>query len=133
MDANKSFLGTGWSFPPTFDKSLAVVDMTSGVEDIERSLEIIFSTVLGERVMNPTFGCSLREMMFETMNTARLAYIQNLIRTAILYHEPRIDADVIDIDFGAEQGRLMIAITYTVRGTNSRFNYVYPFYLNGES
>ncbi len=30
----------------------------------------------------------------------------------------------------AEQGLLLISIEYTVRSTNSRFNMVYPFYLN---
>ncbi len=65
--------------------------------DIQRSLEIIFSTALGERIMNPTFGCALDEMVFEPMNTGKLAYLANLLKTAILYHEPRIDAEQIEV------------------------------------
>ncbi|HUF10987.1 MAG TPA: GPW/gp25 family protein [Rhodothermales bacterium] len=129
MPVNDPFLGTGWSFPPAFDKVLASVETTSGVEDIHKSLEIIFNTALGERVMQPTFGCSLEEQLFEPMNTGRLTYIENLIKTAILYHEPRIDADEIEVRFDALEGALWIRIGYKVRTSNSRFNFVYPFYL----
>ena len=129
MPLNDPFLGTGWSFPPAFDNVLASVETTSGVEDIHKSLEIIFNTALGERVMQPTFGCSLEEQVFEPMNTGRLTYIENLIKTAILYHEPRIDADRIEVRFDAMEGALWINIGYKVRTSNSRFNFVYPFYL----
>jgi len=129
MPLNDPFLGTGWSFPPAFDNVLASVETTSGVEDIHKSLEIIFNTTLGERVMQPTFGCSLEEQVFEPMNTGRITYIENLIKTAILYHEPRIDADRIEVRFDAMEGALWINIGYKVRTSNSRFNFVYPFYL----
>jgi hypothetical protein len=130
MPLEDLFLGTGWSFPPAFDRVGAEVELTSGVEDIERSLEIIFSTALGERIMNPIFGCSLEEMVYEPMTTARIAYIENLLKTAILYHEPRIDADLIEVQPDNLEGALWIRINYTVRTSNSRFNFVYPFYLN---
>jgi len=104
--------------------------MTSGLEDINKSLEIIFTTALGERIMNPTFGCSLEEMVFESMNTQRITYIENLIKTAILYHEPRIDAGVIEVRPDQADGVLWIHINYKVRTSNSRFNFVFPFYLN---
>ena len=129
MPADDSFLGTGWSFPPSFDRATSEVEMTSGIEDIERSLEIIFSTILGERVMNPLFGCSLEESVFEAMNTSRLTYIENMLKTAVLYHEPRIDAERVEVLPDQLEGVLMINIDYTVRSTNSRFNFVFPFYI----
>ena len=48
-----TFLGTGWSFPPEFSKNEKRVKMTSGEEDIKKSLEILLTTSLGERVMLP--------------------------------------------------------------------------------
>ena len=129
MPFNEPFLGTGWSFPPTFERDAAAVEMTSGVPDIERSLEILFSSALGERIMNPTYGCALDGAVFEAMNASRLSYIENLIRTAILYHEARIDADKVEVVPDALEGVLWITIEYVVRTTNSRFNFVYPFYL----
>jgi len=126
--SDESFLGNGWSFPPAFDRDRAEVEMTAGVEDINKSLEIIFTTALGERIMNPTFGCSLEDEVFEPMNTSKIAYIENLLQTAVLYHEARIDAE-IEVRPDALEGTLWIHVDYMVRTTNSRFNFVVPFYL----
>lgn len=128
MTAEDEFLGTGWSFPPAFSRDTADVEMTSGVEDIHRSLEIIFTTTLGERLMNPGFGCGLQDEMFEPMNESRVSYVENLLKTAILYHEARIDAEV-EVQHDDAEGMLWIHVDYEVRTTNSRFNFVYPFYL----
>lgn len=130
MPPELEFLGNGWSFPPAFDKASAGVAMTSGVLDIERSLQIIFTTALGERIMQPTFGCSLEDALFEPMNSSRITYTENLIRTAILFHEPRIDADTIVMRPDQPEGVFWIEIGYVVRGSNSRFNFVFPFYTN---
>ena len=94
MALEDPFIGSGWSFPPAFDKKAASVSMSSGIRDIEESLRIIFSTALGERIMNPLFGCALDSSVFEVMNASRIAWLENLIRTAIIYHEARIDAEV---------------------------------------
>lgn len=129
MEERKSFLGTGWSFPPTFNKDLAAVVMTSDEEDIDRSLQILLSTRQGERVMQPTYGCNLDELLFEPLTTSFKTYIKDLVSTAILYFEPRIDVTKIDLDETDElQGKVVISIEYIVRSTNSRFNFVYPFY-----
>ncbi len=133
MTTEDSFIGSGWSFPPRFSRNQAKLEMTSGIEDIHKSLEIIFKTSLGERIMNPKFGCSLQDMVYETINTSVIAYIQKMVETAVLYHEPRIDAENIDIQEDANLGVLLIKIDYKVRGANSRFNFVYPFYLQEAS
>jgi len=127
---HKSFLGTGWSFPPQFDNEGGRVDMLSDGEDIRSSLEILLSTRPGERVMLPNYGCNLDELLFEPLTTTMKTYMKDLIQTAILYHEPRIAVDKIElIDTGEMEGRILINIEYTIRSTNSRFNYVFPFYI----
>ncbi|MCO4294457.1 GPW/gp25 family protein [Solitalea sp. MAHUQ-68] len=129
METIKSFLGIGWGFPPQFDNKLGAVIMTANEEDIDRSLEILLSTRQGERVMQPTYGCNLDELLFEPLTTTLKTYIKDLIATAILYFEPRIDVDRIVLDDTAElDGRVLITIEYTVRSTNSRFNFVFPYY-----
>ncbi|PPL00694.1 GPW/gp25 family protein [Parapedobacter indicus] len=127
---HKSFLGTGWSFPPQFDNEGGSVEMLSDGEDIRSSLEILLSTRPGERVMLPNYGCNLDELLFEPLTTTMKTYMKDLIQTAILYHEPRIAVDKIElIDTGEMEGRILINIEYTIRSTNSRFNYVFPFYI----
>ena len=130
MAIEDSFIGTGWSFPPAFDDSAGGVDMSTGIRDIEESLRIIFTTRMGERIMNPMFGCALDDSLFDPMNASRISYLENQIRTAILYHEPRIDADAVSVQPDHAEGRLMIGVGYKVRGANSRFNFVYPYYLS---
>jgi phage baseplate assembly protein W len=129
MAIEDPFIGRGWSFPPSFDKDIAGVAMSVGIRDIEESLRIIFTTVLGERIMNPLFGCALDDNVFEVMNASRVAYIENQVRTAIIYHEARIDADQVTVDFDQNAGTLLISVGYKVRGSNSRFNFVFPYYL----
>lgn len=129
MEQNNSFLGTGWSFPPEFDKAKKTVVMTSDALDIKRSLEILLSTKLGERIMQPTYGCNLDELMFKPLNVTLKTFVIDLIKTAILYHEPRIDVERIDIDPTRElDGELLILLDYRIRATNSRANLVFPFY-----
>lgn len=125
------FIGRGWSFPPSFTRMVGGVEMRTGSEDINESLEVIFTTVLGERIMNPMFGCSLDDTVFEAMNTTRASWIENVVRTAIIYHEPRIDADSVTVEPDPMSGALLIAIGYRIRGSNSRFNLVYPYYRTG--
>jgi len=127
----KSFLGTGWGFPPAFSNKTSDVGMLSDAEDIQSSLEILLTTRPGERVMRPDYGCNLDELVFEPLTTTFKTYIKDLISTAILYYEPRIDVNSIDLDDTGElEGRILIVIDYTVSATNTRFNFVYPFYKN---
>lgn len=124
-----SFLGTGWSFPPEFKKEKQGVVMVSDVEDINGSLEILFSTKVRERLMHPAYGCDLSQLMFEPVNLSMLTYVEGMIRDAINLYEPRINLLKLNIDFSENEGKLLIEVHYEVRGTNSRFNYVYPFYI----
>ncbi|MGJ8744937.1 GPW/gp25 family protein [Polaribacter sp.] len=129
MKNKASFLGTGWAFPPEFDVEQKQVKMISDEEDIKSSLHVLLTTKLGERVMLPDFGCNLEELLFESLDRTLITYVVELIKTAILYHEPRIDVLKIDIsETEPLEGKLMIEIAYRIRATNSRRNMVFPFY-----
>ena len=129
MEEIKSFLGRGWSFPPEFNSETKSVKMLEDEADIQSSLEILLSTRLGERVMVPGYGCNLDELLFKPLNLTLKTFVIDLIKTAILYYEPRIDARKIEIDPSDElNGVLLINIEYIIRTTNSRKNMVFPFY-----
>ena len=135
MAAEDRFIGRGWAFPPSFDSAgtgsgaRGAVAMAEGIEDIRQALQILVSTTLGERLMRPDFGCALDERVFHPMNASMLSYVEALIRSAILHHEPRIDAERISVITDDPAGRLDIHVAYAVRGANSRFNMVFPYYL----
>jgi len=129
MKSKIPFLGIGWSFPPEFKIDQKEIKMTSDEEDIESSLHILLSTRLGERVMLPDYGCNLDELLFEGLNRTLITYVSDLIETAILYHEPRIEVISIDIsETDPLEGKLIIEIDYRIRVTNTRRNMVFPFY-----
>jgi phage baseplate assembly protein W len=130
MEEVKSFLGTGWSFPPTFNKSDHSVFMVSDINDIEESIRIILSTTPGERLMQPEFGCDLKRLVFEKVDSTLIASLDHLIYHSLLNFEPRItfiNTEVLeqnDLD-----GLLHIKIHFKVIITNSRHNIVFPYYL----
>ena len=129
---DRAFLGRGWSFPPTFDRTLRGVRMLEHEADIASSLQILLSTALGERVMVPQFGCNLDELVFESLDTRMRTLMADKVESAILYHEPRImleRVEVVDDPVELLEGCVLIGVTYRVKSTNSRFNFVYPFYL----
>ena len=129
MAEDRSFLGTGWSFPPTFTDGGNKLQMTSDEEDIHKSLEILLTTRIGERIMQPKYGCNTERLLFEPLDTTLQTYMQDLIRTAILHFEPRINLDKIELIPEPNEGRITIMVDYTIKGTNSRYNFVYPFYI----
>ena len=121
MADQSSFLGTGWSFPPTFQNATRRVKMSAEEEDIRESLIILLSTRPGERVMNPLYGCNLDDLLFSPLTLTLKSFVSDLIETAILYFEPRINLESIEISQNSElEGELLIELNYVVRSTNSR-------------
>ena len=127
---DRSFLGTGWNFPPTFRREWYGVEMLTGEEDIRSSIFIILQTVTGERVMLPTFGCNLQPFVFDVLNVPNIAMIEKIVKEALVYHEPRIIVDELISEAFQDIGKLEITINYRVITTNTRYNIVYPFYIN---
>jgi phage baseplate assembly protein W len=126
---DRSFLGTGWSFPPTFRREWYGVEMVSDEENVKKCIQIILQTITGERVMLPTFGCNLQPYVFEPMNVPNIAMIEKIVKDALTYHEPRIIVGELTSTPNQEQGLLEINIEYTIIVTNTRYNYVFPFYM----
>lgn len=127
---DNSFIGTGWAFPPEFSKRLSSVRMASGIEDIRESLYILLSTIPGERVMLPSYGCDLHRFVFRELGSGLIAEVRDAVSTAIIRWESRIEllACLVTTDT-RQRGLLLIELSFQIRGTNGRGNMVYPFYL----
>lgn len=140
MEVINDFLGRGWSFPPQFDRNNgneSHVKMVTARDDIEQSLHILLSTSLGERVLQPLYGCNLKDYQFEPLNSTLIGFIKNTVENALLYFEARIRVDNITISEAdsedAINGFLRIGVDYIIRSTNSRYNFVYKYYLEEAS
>src|ERR1051325_3454299 len=107
---DRSFLGTGWSFPPTFRREWHSVEMLSGEDDIRSSIRIILDTVTGERVMLPTFGCNLKPHVFDSLNVPTIAMIEKIVKEALVFHEPRIIVEELVSTVFQNEGKLEVDI-----------------------
>lgn len=126
----KSFLGTGWAFPPELDINNNSVSMVSNEEDIEQSIRTLLSTMPGERIHRFDYGCPIRHYAFEIMTLTTQTIMKETIARAIVLFESRISLNKITLEIMQLEGMILINIDYTIRQTNRRSNMVYPFYLN---
>ncbi len=132
-EEQQTFLGRGWAFPPSFDRTSASVEMVENEPDIRESLEILLTTRIGERILEPRYGSDLNRFLFEPLDTTLKTYIQEIIRDAILYFEPRIIAERISLTTKPNEGMVIIDVEYLIPTVNSRNNLVFPFYIqNGQ-
>ena len=129
MAAIKAFLGKGWRFPVDIDRTGGV---SSSVfeESIRDSIFIILGTACGERIMRPTFGCDIHDLVFAPNNPNTCGLAAHYCEEALLKWEPRIEnVEAFAAPSVDHPNRLDIRIGYRVRATNQPGNLVYPFYL----
>src|ERR1700704_3315169 len=106
-DSQNTFLGRGWGFPPEFQRHSKEVKMVSEDPDIQESLAILMSTRPGERLMHPTYGCGIHEIIFESISESTITEIKDRIQRAILFFEPRITVDNILVDLEEEMNGVL--------------------------
>lgn len=113
--------------------ALGGVAVTSDDENIRQSMMCIIGTAPGERIMRPTFGCAIHDILFEPNTAVTAAKIEYEVKRSLIEFEPRIgDIEVVAKPDDAELSRMNVTISYTIRKTNTKANLVYPFYLRKE-
>ena len=125
----QEIVGRGWAFPPKVGPQ-GRLSLTDERSEIEQAVLIILLTTPGERVMRPTFGCRLHELVFAPNNSETAAQANRFVKQALAMWEPRITVQSVktrpDPD---EQARLNIDIQYELKATHDQRSLVYPFYL----
>ena len=124
-----SFLGTGWGFPPTFVRGINSVRTVSNEDDIRESIGILLRTYIGERIMQPEYGCNLQDLVFEPLDASLKTFFKEIITRAIRRYEPRVDLKKVSFETNVDEGQILVILDYLIIATNTRFNIVYPFYL----
>ena len=127
----KDFLGAGWKFPLQVDPRTGRIAMSSQEDNIRESIGIILRTYRGERVMRPDFGTNTPDYAFAPSNYSLKESIAYELRQQLVVQEPRVQDIAVQCDEpSGHTGALVIQVSYTVRSTNNRYNYVYPFYVD---
>ncbi|QCW51924.1 GPW/gp25 family protein [Nocardioides dongxiaopingii] len=124
-----SFIGRGFGWPMGVDHT-GSIRLSSGVPELDRSIEMVLMTAPGERLMRPQFGCRIWDLLFEPVTANLLGLINQAVRDALAQWEPRITVEEVTSTGDDSSSSLVnIHIGYRVRSTNDRRNLVYPFYV----
>lgn len=125
----REFLGGGWSFPITAGADGRIVEAREE-DKVRQAIETILRTARGERVMRPDFGCGIHDLVFDSLSDEMIGRVQAEVAEALGRWEPRITVlGVVAQQDPDERTRLLVEIDYRIRSTNSRFNLVFPFYV----
>ena len=105
----------GWKFPPAFNVYSKTVDTVDGDQSIKESLQVLLTTIPGERLMELDYGCDLSVLAFRTLDTNLVTFMTNNIKQAIERWEKRINVQEILIDQVNDiDGVVKITIQYIV-------------------
>jgi phage baseplate assembly protein W len=121
------FIGSGWGFPATITPA-GSVRLVGGGEDIDAAIRMILSTIPGERVMRPDFGCRMWSLIFAPLTAGTLGLIEQYVREALERWEPRIELDKVVAVADQDAAEVKIELDYRLRATNDVRNLVFPFY-----
>lgn len=125
-----SFLGSGWAFPVNFSAADYQLSLSAWENNINDNINIVLTTRRGERTLEPDFGSGLPQLLFRTMDEILKSDISDTVITSLLDNEPRITVKEVQVEFtDIQNGLVEIMITYVYNQTNTRHNYVFPFYL----
>lgn len=128
MKQEKGFLGSGWSFPPTFSASNHQLMTNQDEENIRQSIDVILATQKGERSLLPEWGTDLNQFLFQSLTGQLKSEISSAVRQALENFEPRIQVVDVSVQQMMEQdAHVGVFIEYLIRSTNTRHNHVYPF------
>jgi phage baseplate assembly protein W len=106
------------------------------VEDdlaVRQSILLLLSTIPGERVMRPDYGCALNQLIFSPNDDTTAGLALHFVRQALERWEPRAEI----LQFEAEPNEaarevLEIRLGYRVRATRRVEMVVVPLNLAGE-
>ena len=129
---DREFLGQGWAFPLQFSPR-GQIALAAGERDIVRAITLILSTMPGERVMRPEFGCQAWDLVYSPIDAETISMMSNYVIEALNRWEPRIDVgDVQAFGDPADDGKLLVQINYTIKATHDPRSIVYPFFIVDE-
>ena len=94
----------------TVESNDIVVDYD--IQAIQNSIRNIFTTRKGQKILNPTFGSSLEQYLFEPVNEIYGRAIGQEILESVQTLEPRIEVTKVKVDAYPDDNTYRISIAY---------------------
>ncbi len=111
LDATEEFAGLQIS-------ARGGIDMVEGNDSVRQAVLLLLSTVPGERVMRPDYGCHLYRLFFSPIDGTTAGLAIHYVRRALERWEPRIEIVSLDAGPSAERPEMIdIFLEYRVRAT----------------
>jgi phage baseplate assembly protein W len=93
----------------------AVFNSTYTTKDqIKSNLINLLLTAKGERVMNPEFGCDLKNFLFEGITNSNIALLKTNISDSISTFIPEITLKNINLDSNIDDNLINLTIDYSL-------------------
>lgn len=98
----------------------------AGINLLLQDIQQLLLTIPGERVFRPTFGCQLRNQIWENMATVQISGA-SAIKTALQQFEPRITVLDVTSTSNENTGLISFNIQFVVNTTDNVLNLIFPF------
>ena len=109
------------------------IAMVSDRESIRQSILLLISTVPGERVMRPKYGCDLQQLAFMPNDATTHGLAIHYVKTALEQWEPRIDIIHLDTVSNANNPNIMdINLGYRIRHLRQTEQLIIAYHLLGD-
>jgi hypothetical protein len=94
------------------------IPMVEGDNSVRQAILLLISTMPGERVMRPEYGCDLHRLVFAPNDDTTAGLVIHYIQRALERWEPRIEILRLDAGRNAERPALLdILLEYRVLAT----------------
>jgi phage baseplate assembly protein W len=108
------------------------IDMVEEHAAIRQAVLLLLTTLPGERVMRPEYGCDLHRLAFSPNDDTTAGLAIYYVRRALERWEPRIQLLQVDANRSPQDSwRLDVTVEYRVRATQRGERLIYPFALAG--
>jgi len=103
----------------------------SGLDLLLQDIQQLLLTSPGERLNRPTWGCGLRALVWENLETAALEG-PGIISAALSNFEPRVNLLGVEVQTNDNTGLISFIIRFTVKSTDTSVNLVFPLRVGTE-
>lgn len=86
------------------------------VEAVKTSIDNILRTYPGERVMRPTFGSPMQDLLFENINPSNATAIATEIRSVINRWDRRVNVNAIDFKADPDRNMIYLYMSFSIVG-----------------
>jgi len=95
----------------------------ANVAAVEAGIDNILRTRKGERVMLPTFGSILPDIVFEPLTSTAIKFLSRTLKEDIERWDDRVIIENVEVSLDPDKSSLFITLLYRVRGFSNIFKY----------